>query len=80
MKKIVVTDSYSFLYFNEQFYLKKNLKECAKEYEEFVTVSLKKLGNYHVVKLEPKDSSYSLSKISHEFLNFVMAKEYEVRT
>lgn len=78
MKKIVVQDSYAFIYLNKQVYSKEALKQTITDFKEFITPSYKEFGNYITLKLEANTTDYSLETLSNEFMNYLCGVQFQM--
>ena len=79
MKKIVLKEGFAFLYLNKNFYNKENILESLKEYKDFFKGHFTDLGKYFIIKVE-NTSDYETKTLAEEFANFLISKEYEIKT
>ena len=78
MKKIVLKDSFAFVYLNQSFYSQKSVLEAIETYKEFFKASTTSLGKYIVVKIENL-SDHPLETIANEFSNYIISNEYQIK-
>lgn len=76
MKKIVIKDSFAFIYLNKEFYNPVSIKISLNQYSEFVNSSISELGKYYVIKLDLMDYSFTFKEIANEITNYIMSEEY----
>lgn len=74
MKEIVFKDDFAFIYLNSSFYSISKIKESYGSYIEFISIDLKKIGNYIVLKIKKLTHDYDLKILTYEFLNFLLNK------
>lgn len=79
MKKIVIQDNFAFLYFNSQFYTNEAILRTIEVYCDFVQTSLKQVGKYFVLKIEPKNNDYSLLQLCDEISNYLLSEEHKIK-
>ena len=77
MKKIVFKDKFAFIYLNKSFYQKNNILNTLEIYKDVVKCSMTQLGDYVTIKIERIKENYSLNILAKEFVNYLIAKQYE---
>ena len=79
MKTLVLQNDFAYLYLNRAFYRKELIMDTFETYKEFLKANIKEMGKYFVVKLNLVDNNFTIEVLSREFLNYLIAKEYETK-
>lgn len=79
MKKIVIKDNFAFIYLNSNFYNKEVIIMTIDIYKDFFKAQISQIGKYYIIKIEKINLDFTLENISNEFLNYILANEYQIK-
>lgn len=79
MEKLVFKEGFAFMYLLKEVYSKDSIISAAKDYSDFVDVSVTEVGKYNIVKLEKLTDDYEIEILAREFMNYVISEEFVLK-